>query len=164
LCEEDDTVRLVVLSGNEKAFVAGSDIENMSMADIKSAYGLTNLGTKAQEILADLPTLTIAAISGYALGGGLELALCCDFRIASVNAILGFPEITLGIIPGGGGTQRLPRLVSLREATRLIFLGERINAEEAEKIGLVDKVIALNRSEKETKALAFKLVGSPPLF
>ena len=85
-CEEDDSIRLVVLKGNDKAFVAGADIENMAKGDIKFAYELTDLTIRVQERLADLPKPTIAAISGYTLGGGLELALCCDFRIAAENA------------------------------------------------------------------------------
>ncbi len=119
LCEEDDAVRVVVLTGDEKAFVAGADIENMARGDINLAYDLTDLTMRVQERLADLPKPTIAAIAGYALGGGCELALCCDFRIAAENAVLGLPEITLGIIPGGGGTQRLPRLVNPAAAARI---------------------------------------------
>ena len=107
-CEEDASIRVVVLKGNDKAFVAGADIKNMAKGDIKFAYELTDLTRRVQERLADLPKPTIAAISGFAVGAGCEIALCCDFRIAADNAILGQPEITLGIIPGGGGTQRLP--------------------------------------------------------
>lgn len=160
-CEEDDTVRVIVVTGNEKAFVAGADIGHMSRADIKAAYKLTDQTMQVQERLADLPKPTIAAISGYALGGGLEVALCCDFRIAAENAVFGLPEITLGIIPGGGGTQRLPRLVGLGVAAKLILLGEKVNAEEAEKTGLVDKVVALDCLEDEVRALASKLMQRP---
>ena len=112
LCEENEQVRSVVLKGNQKAFVAGADIGQMAQASIGDAYRLTDLTMRVQERLADLPKPTIAAISGYALGAGCEIALCCDFRIAADNAVLGLPEITLGIIPGGGGTQRLTRLVN----------------------------------------------------
>ncbi|MBW1700919.1 MAG: enoyl-CoA hydratase/isomerase family protein [Deltaproteobacteria bacterium] len=160
-CEQDDDIRVVVLTGNEKAFVAGSDIGHMAKGDIKSAYGLTDLTMRAQERLADLPKPTIAAISGYALGGGCEIALCCDFRIAADNAVLGLPEITLGIIPGGGGTQRLPRLVNLAVAARMILLGESINSEEAHRSGLVDKVVPLDCLEEEVKELASKLIERP---
>ncbi|MGD2126378.1 MAG: enoyl-CoA hydratase-related protein [Desulfobacteraceae bacterium] len=161
--ESNDDIRVVVLTGNEKAFVAGADIEHMAKCDIKSAYELTDLTMRVQERLADLPKPTIAAISGYALGAGFEIARCCDFRFAADNAVLGLPEITLAIIPGGGGTQRLPRLVSLGAATRLIMLGERINAEEAEKIGLVDKVVPFERLKDEVKSLASKLMERPAL-
>lgn len=160
-CEEDDAVRVIVVTGNEKAFVAGADIEHMSKADIKAAYKLTDQTMQVQERLADLPKPTIAAISGYALGGGCEIALCCDFRIAAENAIFGLPEITLGIIPGGGGTQRLPRLVNLGIAARMIMLGEMIKSEQAYKIGLVDKVVPLNDLREETKVLASKLIERP---
>jgi len=162
-CEEDDSIRIVVLHGNEKAFVAGADIENMAKGDIKFAHELTDLTMRVQERLADLPKPTIAAISGYALGGGCEIALCCDFRIAADNAVFGQPEITLGIIPGGGGTQRLPRLVGLGPATDLIFTGEMIKADRAERIGLVNKMVPLNQLETEVQALAFKLMKQPVL-
>ena len=162
-CEEDDSIRVVVFMGSDKAFVAGADIEHMAKGDIKSAYKLTDLTMRVQERIADLPKPTIAAISGYALGGGCELALCCDFRIAADNAVLGQPEITLGIIPGGGGTQRLPRLVGLGAATELIFTGEMIKADRAEQIGLVNKVVPLDQLEPEAEALASKLMERPAL-
>jgi enoyl-CoA hydratase len=160
-CEEDDTIRVVVLLGNEKVFVAGGDIGYMAAGDIKAAYELTDLTMRVQERIADLPKPTIAAISGYALGGGCEVALCCDFRIAASNAVLGLPEITLGIIPGGGGTQRLPRIVNLGTAAKMILLGEKIDAEEAYKIGLIDKIVTLNSLEEEVKILASKLIKMP---
>ena len=163
VCEGSDDIRAVVLTGNEKAFVAGADIEHMAKGDIKSAYKLTDLTLRVQERLADLSKPTIASISGYALGGGCELALCCDFRIAADNAVLGLPEITLGIIPGGGGTQRLPRLVNLGAAARMILLGEMIKAKEAEEIGLVDKVVSLDELENETQKWVAKLMTKPAL-
>jgi enoyl-CoA hydratase len=163
LCEEDDAVRVVVLTGNEKAFVAGADIENMAQGNINLAYDLTDLTMRVQERLADLPKPTIAAIAGYALGGGCELALCCDFRIAAENPVLGLPEITLGIIPGGGGTQRLPRLVNPGAAARMILLGETIDANKAREIGLVDQVVSLEDLDQETNKLAAKLMKRPAL-
>ncbi len=162
-CEEDEQIRTVVLTGNEKAFVAGADVEAMARADIATAYGLTDLTMRVQERLADLPKPTIASIAGYALGAGCEIALCCDFRIAADNAVLGQPEIKLGIIPGGGGTQRLPRLINPSTAARMIFLGDTINASEAAAIGLVDKVVELDKLESETIALATKLKSIPAL-
>lgn len=162
-CEKDDEVRVIALKGNKKAFIAGADIENMSKGDIKFAYELTDLTMRVQERLADLPKPTIAAISGYALGGGCEVALCCDFRIAAGNAVLGFPEIGLGIIPGGGGTQRLPRLVNLGVAAKMILLGENIKAEEAGRVGLVDRVVTLDNLENEVKTLASKLMMRPQI-
>jgi len=160
-CEEDDTIRVAILTGNEKVFIAGADIDHMSKANIKAVYKLTDQTMLVQERLADLPKPTIAAISGYALGAGCEVALCCDFRIAAENAVFGLPEITLGIIPGGGGTQRLPRLVGPAIAARMIMLGERINAEEAFRIGLVDRVVARKDLEKEVKKFACKLKDMP---
>jgi enoyl-CoA hydratase/carnithine racemase len=162
-CEEDPAVRVVVIMGHEKAFVAGADIHHMSKGDINFAYDLSDLVLRVQERLSDLPKPTIAAISGYALGGGLELALCCDFRISAENAIFGLPEITLGIIPGGGGTQRLPRLVGICPATELIFLGEMIKADRAKEIGLVNKVVPLGSLKSEVQAYASKLMERPAL-
>jgi len=162
-CEEDDSIRVIILTGNEKAFVAGADIEHMAKGDIRVAYELTDQNMRVFERLADLPKPTIAAISGYALGAGCEAALCCDFRIAADNAILGLPEITLGIIPGAGGTQRLPRLVGIGPATELVFTGEMIKADKAEQIGLVSKVVPLEQLEAEVKSLAVKLMEKPAL-
>ncbi len=160
-CEEDDAVRVLILTGNEKAFAAGADIGAMAEGDIGVAYDQTDQTMRVQERLADLPKPTIAAVSGYALGGGCEVALCCDFRIAADNAVLGLPEITLGIIPGGGGTQRLPRLVGLSLAAELIFLGETIKADKAERIGLVNRIVPSDSLEAEATALAEKLIERP---
>lgn len=160
-CGTNDAIRVVALKGHDKAFIAGADIKHMAEGDIPLAYALSDQTMRVQERLADLNKPTIAAISGYALGGGCEIALCCDFRIAADNAVLGFPEITLGIIPGGGGTQRLPRLVGLGPATELIFLGEMVKADRAERIGLVNKVVPLDQLETEVKALASKLMERP---
>jgi enoyl-CoA hydratase len=162
-CEEDDAIKVVVLKGNEKAFIAGADIKQMSTGDIKFAYGMSDLTIRVQGRLADLPKPTIAAISGYALGGGCEMALCCDFRIAADNAVLGLPEITLGIIPGGGGTQRLPRLVGMGPAAELLFLGEMIKADKAEQIGLVNRVAPLDELENVVKEYAAKLMERPAM-
>ena len=163
LCEDDQQVRSVVLTGNEKAFVAGADIGHMAKANIGDAYRLTDLTMRVQERLADLPKPTIAAISGYALGAGCEIALCCDFRIAADNAVLGLPEITLGIIPGGGGTQRLARLINPGAAARMILLGDTVKSAEALAIGLVDKVVALSQLENEANSLSAKLARMPAL-
>jgi enoyl-CoA hydratase len=160
-CEKDESIRVVVLTGGDKAFIAGADIKHMASGDIPLAYALSDQTMKVQARLADLPKPTIAAIAGYALGGGCEMALCCDFRIAAENAKLGFPEITLGIIPGGGGTQRLPRLVGLGPATELVFLGEMIDAQKAEHIGLVNKTVPLENLDTEAEKLANKLMERP---
>jgi len=162
-CETDQEVKVVIITGNENAFAAGADIEAMAKGDVQLAYRLTDQSQRTQERLADMPKPTIAVIAGYALGGGLELALCCDFRIAGENAILGVPEINLGIIPGGGGTQRLPRLIGLNHATELVLLGEHIKADKAEKWGLINKVVPLDQLERECEKLAKKLMLKSPV-
>lgn len=136
-----DDVRSVLIHGGEKAFAAGADItemEGMTHADmIRESHGLV----ECFKAVARIPKPTLAAITGYALGGGCELALCADFRFVAENAVLGQPEILLGIIPGGGGTQRLPRLVGPAKAKELIFTGRRVKADEALAIGLADRVL-----------------------
>jgi len=162
-CEKDDTIRVIVLRGNDKSFIAGTDIGEMLKADIKLIYQLTDQTMRVQERLANLSKPTIAAISGYALGGGCEVALCCDFRIAAENAVFGLPEITLGIIPGGGGTQRMPRLVGMGPATELIFSGDMIKADKALEIGLVNKVVPLKALKTEVETISSKLIRRPAL-
>ena len=162
-CENDAKTRAVVLAGSEKAFVAGADVGAMADNSITDAYGLTDLTRRVQERLADLPKPTLAAISGFALGAGCEIALCCDFRIAADNAVLGLPEITLGIIPGGGGTQRLPRLIHPAVAARMILLGETVKADEALRIGLVDAVVEPARLTEQAQSLATRLAKMPAM-
>lgn len=137
----DDAVRAVVLTGHGRHFSAGGDLEEfaaMSVADLY-AYGLEL--DAAYRGLADLPKVTIAAVNGYALGGGCELALTADFRYAGDRATFGLPEIQLGLIPGAGGTQRLPRLIGPSKAKDLIFTGRHVKADEALSLGLADKVV-----------------------
>lgn len=160
-CEENDDVRAIILTGSEKAFMAGADIGPLAKGDVSTGYGVAESTMKVQERLADLPKPTIAAISGYALGGGLEIALCCDFRLAAEGAVFGLPEITLGIIPGGGGTQRLPRLVGLGPATEMLMLGITIKADRALSIGLVKEIVALDQLEAKAEELAKQLAKIP---
>lgn len=160
-CEQDDNIRVVILTGIKKAFIAGADIEQMAKGDVSVGHIITDSTMKMQERLADMSKPTIAAISGFALGGGLELALCCDFRLAADNAVLGLPEIKLGIIPGGGGTQRLPRLVGLGPATDLLFLGTMIKADRALSTGLVREVLPLDQLESKAEELAGQLAKMP---
>jgi len=160
-CEQNDDVRAIILTGSEKAFMAGADIVPLAKGDVSSGYGVAEFTMKVQERLADLPKPTIAAISGFALGGGLEIALCCDFRLAAENAVFGLPEITLGIIPGGGGTQRLPRLVGLGPATEMLMLGITIKADRALSIGLVKEIVSLDQLEAKAEELAKQLAKIP---
>jgi enoyl-CoA hydratase len=135
-----DDVGAVVVWGGEKVFAAGADVNMMaSMGPLEVKPMITNLQDVFNQV-EEIPKVTIAAITGYALGGGCELAMCCDFRFAAEDARIGQPEILLGIIPGAGGTQRLPRLIGPARAKDLIFSGRHVRSEEARQIGLVDAV------------------------
>jgi enoyl-CoA hydratase len=137
----DEAVKAVILTGGgEKAFVAGADIKYMGGLDAGEAKGWGALGHEAARLLEEMPKPTIAAINGFALGGGCELALGCDLRYASSRARLGQPEIDLGIVPGWGGTQRLARVCGLGVAKELILTGRMVDAEEALRIGLVNAI------------------------
>ncbi len=136
-----DDVRAVVLYGGPKVFAAGADIKEMAQASYQDMVARSNALQASFTAVARIPKPTIAAITGYALGGGCELALCCDLRVAGEKAKLGQPEIQLGIIPGAGGTQRLPRLVGPARAKELIYTGRFVSANEALQIGLVDRVV-----------------------
>jgi enoyl-CoA hydratase len=156
---DDAEVRAVVLTGaGEKAFVAGADIKFMSGLDPEQAKGWGALGHEAGRLLETMPKPTIAAINGFALGGGCELALACDVRYASVRAKLGQPEINLGIVPGWGGTQRLARICGIGVAKELVFTGRTITADEALRIGLVNEIAdpVLDRALETARELAEK--------
>ena len=140
-------VRAVVIYGGEKVFAAGADIKEMVSADYASMVQRAAPLQAAFDALARIPKPTVAAITGYALGGGCELALTADFRICGDNAKLGQPEILLGIIPGAGGTQRLPRLIGPARAKELIWSGRQVRADEAHAIGLVDRVATPGEEE-----------------
>jgi enoyl-CoA hydratase/carnithine racemase len=147
----DDAVKAVVVLGGEKAFAAGADITEFG--DGEAARRIGKAFRAAYDGIAAIPRPVIAAVNGFALGGGLELALSCDLRIAGDRARLGQPEILLGIIPGAGGTQRLPRLVGPARAKEMIWSGRQVGAEEALAIGLVDRVVPA--AELEAQALAW---------
>jgi len=144
VCEvitQDPEVKVAIFTGEGKAFVAGADIGQIaSLQDVFAAREFAIMGQSVFNEIAALPVPSIAAINGYALGGGLELALACDLRVASHKARLGLPEVGLGIIPGFGGTQRLPRLVGWGRAFDLIFTGRHVGAEEALSLGLLNRV------------------------
>jgi enoyl-CoA hydratase/carnithine racemase len=156
-------VAAVVVYGGPKVFAAGADVKEMagwSYADVVHVAAALQSSFTA---LARIPKPTVAAITGYALGGGLELALCCDFRVAGDNAKLGQPEILLGLIPGGGGTQRLPRLVGPSRAKDLVFSGRFVAAQEALAIGLVDQVVPPDEVYRAARDLVQRYVGGPAL-
>jgi len=163
--DSDPNVRCVILTGaGEKAFVAGADINELRA--IASATAGADFAAWGQDILFKIENLAkpvIAAINGYALGGGCELAMACDIRIAADSALLGQPEINLGLIPGYGGTQRLPRLVGKGRAKWLVLSGDRISAQEALHIGLVDMVVPAAELMDKARELARKLASKAPL-
>ena len=161
---EAEAPRAIVVTGaGERAFIAGADIGAMSSMDPMEAKRFSEVGHAAMALLDRSPVPTVAAINGFALGGGCEVAIACDIRIASENAVLGFPEVSLGILPGMGGTQRLPRLVGPALAKELIFTGRRLNAEEARNIGLVNRVVGQGEALGAAKELAAEIAANGPL-
>ncbi|MGN6688253.1 MAG: enoyl-CoA hydratase/isomerase family protein [Actinomycetales bacterium] len=158
-----DDVAAVVVYGGEKVFAAGADIKEMAEMDYAAMVARSGALQSAFTAVAQIPKPVIAAITGYALGGGCELALCADFRVAGESAKLGQPEILLGIIPGAGGTQRLSRLVGPARAKDLIFSGRHIPAAEACQIGLVDRVVADDQVFSTARDWAATFVGGPAL-
>jgi len=158
--ENDDEVRAVILRGSgEKAFAAGSDVAEMVNMNTLEIQKFMATIRKASDRIYSLSKPTIAAISGYALGGGCELAMCCDLRIASEKARFGQPEINLGLIPGASGTQRLPRLIGVAKAKEMIFMGDMIDAATALNLGLVNKVVPPEKLMEEAMAWANKLTS-----
>ncbi|MGW0626886.1 enoyl-CoA hydratase/isomerase family protein [Streptomyces sp. NPDC002758] len=158
-----DDVRAVVIYGGEKVFAAGADIKEMQNMDHTAMVLRARALQDSFSAVARIPKPVVAAITGYALGGGCELALCADYRIAADNAKLGQPEILLGLIPGAGGTQRLPRLVGSSKAKDLIFTGRMVKADEALTIGLVDRVVPAAEVYAEAHAWAAKLAQGPAI-
>ncbi len=161
--EHDDGIGVVVITGaGDKAFIAGADIgefEGRSPFDQRQAMRIPRIF----DVMANFPKPVIAMINGFCLGGGCELSMSCDMRIASDQARIGQPEIKLGLIPGGGGTQRLPRLVGLGQAMKIILTGEMIGAEEARRIGLVDEVVPHDQLREKTLELAASIAARSPL-
>lgn len=157
--QEDSEVHAVILTGSgEKAFVAGADIAAMQPLNSTDVRAFIDISRKAFDRIHTLSKPVIAAINGFALGGGCELAMCCDLRIASENAKFGQPEIGLGIIPGGGGTQRLSRLVGETRAKELVYTGDIIDAHAAYSIGLINRVVSTDTLMSEANELARKMV------
>ncbi|MEW1724515.1 enoyl-CoA hydratase-related protein [Streptomyces sp. NPDC093109] len=158
-----DDVRAVILYGGEKVFAAGADIKEMLGLDHTAMVLRSRALQESFSAVARIPKPVVAAVTGYALGGGCELALCADFRIAADNAKLGQPEILLGLIPGAGGTQRLARLIGPSRAKDLIFTGRQVRADEALTLGLVDRVVPAADVYDEAHAWAAKLAQGPAL-
>jgi enoyl-CoA hydratase len=157
--EKRDDVRVLILTGSgEKSFVAGADIGEMAGATAIEARKMSLLAKAAFEKLENMRQVTIAAVNGFALGGGCEIAMACDIRVASENAKFAQPEVSLGIIPGFGGTQRLARLVGKGRAKELIFTTDRIDAQEAYRIGLANKVVPLAELLDKCKEMAKKIM------
>jgi len=158
----DPKVRAVVVTGEGQYFSAGADVKEMATMDLAEAPAVARRGLAVYARLAALRAPVIAAINGLALGGGLELALACDLRLAGESAKLGAPEVTLGLIPAYGGTQRLPRLVGVAKAKELIFTGGMISAAEALKIGLVNKTVPAGQELRAARDLAHTIAQRAP--
>ncbi len=160
-CTERDDVAAVVVYGGEKVFAAGADIKEMEAMSYTDMVDRSAALSSAIGALARIPKPTVAAVTGYALGGGCEVALACDFRVAGRSARLGQPEILLGVIPGAGGTQRLARLVGPARAKDLVFTGRFVEADEALAIGLVDEVVDDDGVYAAARARTARFVGGP---
>jgi len=162
--KNDASIRVAILIGSgEKAFIAGADIGELAQHDAVSGKEYTHRGQSVLDLIENLGKPVIACINGFALGGGCEIAMACTMRLASTNAKLGQPEVKLGIIPGYGGTQRLPRLVGKGIAMQMVLAGEMITAEEAHRIGLVNEVVAPAELIPRAEAIAQKIVANAPL-
>jgi enoyl-CoA hydratase len=157
----DDEVRAVIVYGGEKVFAAGADIKEMATMSYVDMVARAPELSSAFDAIARIPKPVVAAINGYALGGGCELALACDWRVAAQDAKLGQPEISLGIIPGAGGTQRLSRLIGPARAKDLVFSGRMVPADEALRIGLVDAVVPASEVYPAAREMVAKYVNGP---
>lgn len=159
----EQNIAAVVLSGAGKVFIAGADVKEIPSLDEESGMEFSSLGQRATSSISSFPRPVIAAIEGMALGGGCEVALACDIRVASETAVFGQPEVNLGLIAGAGGTQRLPRLVGSGRAKMLLFTGQTIKADEALRIGLVDKTVPAGEALREALELAGKIKAKGPV-
>ena len=158
--DKDDNVKVIILTGEgDKAFSAGADIEYMSKISSEESERYAKLGQELTATVENVTKPTIAAVNGFALGGGCELAMSCDIRIASDNAKIGQPEVTIGIPPGWGGTQRLMRIVGIAKAKELVYTGKMIKADEAKEIGLVNHVVPLASLQEEALKMAQQIAG-----
>jgi len=162
--DKDDSVKVIVLTGEgDKAFSAGADIEYMSKISADESEVYAKLGQEVTATVENVTKPTIAAVNGFALGGGCEVAMSCDIRIASDNARMGQPEVTIGIPPGWGGTQRLMRIVGVAKAKELVYTGKMIKATEAKEIGLVNNVVPLESLMDEVMSMAKTIASNATL-
>ena len=162
-CISDQNIGVIILTGaGDKAFIAGADIKVMQDLDVKGAVNFAKLGQEVTMTIEDSPKPIIAAVNGFALGGGCEIAIACHLRFASDNAFFAQPEVKLGLIPGWGGTQRLPRIIGKGNATELIIGGHMVSAQEAFRIGLVNRVFEQEKLMEETKKFANIILGNGP--
>ena len=161
-CKTDESIKVLVLTGaGERAFVAGADISQMQELRPQEALAFLEMGNETLRQMETMPKPVIAAVNGFALGGGTEIALACDIRFASEKAVFGQPEILIGVIPGWGGTQRLPRIIGMGRAKELILSGAQIDAKRAYEIGLVNRVLPPEELLPETLKFARRLAGMP---
>ncbi|HOQ41969.1 MAG TPA: enoyl-CoA hydratase-related protein [Smithellaceae bacterium] len=159
---EDSRIKVVIITGHEKFFAAGADLAEVSaITNPMEAHQYIKRARKAFDAIEEIEKPVIAAVSGLALGGGCELCLACDLRMAAETAIFGQPEIRIGVIPGAGGTQRLPRIVGVTKAKELLFTGESIDASEALRIGLVNRIVPPASLLEETRKLALTIAKRP---
>lgn len=163
LARRQDVGVAIITGAGEKAFVAGADIKQFLDLDAVSGVDFASRGQAIFNKVEELPMPSIAAVNGVALGGGCELALACDLRVAAENATFGQPEVNLGLMPGYGGSQRLPRIIGVGLAKEMIYTGEAISAQEAYRIGLANRVVPKGQAVEEAKNLARKILSRGPL-
>jgi enoyl-CoA hydratase len=163
-CRSDDAIRGVILTGSgDKAFAAGSDIDELSQLTSSEAKAMAQEGQALMDLIENLGKPVIAALNGYAIGGGCELALACTMRIAAEHARLSQPEVRIGLIPGFGGTQRLPRLIGKSRALQMILSGDMMDAKEAYRIGLVDEIVPKAKLIGQAEAVLLTISSNAPL-
>ncbi len=161
---EEKLQGLIITGAGEKAFCAGADLKEISGLDRQTALQLSELGHTVMNQIENLPIITVAAVNGFALGGGFELALACDFILAARTALFGSPETHLGLIPGWGGTQRLRRIVPLYQAKELIYSGRKITAEEAHRLGIAFSLYEKEKILENSQQFIEQMVAAKPLF
>lgn len=160
--DADESIRAIVICGSEEVFAAGADIKMLQEVDLSGAIELGRAKSVFQTV-AECRTPVIAGVSGFALGGGFELVLACDIVIASETAVFGFPEVTLGILPGGGGTQRLARVAGKQRTMELVLTGRRIEIDEAKRLGFISEVVKKRELREKIEALATTIARRPPI-